>query len=36
LILGRITFFNQKDSSWHWRLSGHDSVEIMSANRTKK
>jgi len=36
LILGRITFFNQIDSRWHWRLSGEGSVEIVSANGTKQ
>jgi len=36
LILGRITFFNQTDSRWNWRLSGDDFVEIVFTNGTKK
>jgi len=36
LNLGHITFFNQTDYRWHWKLSGDGSVEIVSANGTKK
>jgi len=35
LILGRIIFFNQTYSRWHYRLSGDGSVEIVAANGTK-